>query len=152
MNIQSSINQMLGTAAIAAKLSPGLQEIGDKIKTSSAISKTEKKLKDITSKGEIGYDPETGEPMGNIISDDTDFKLYHALAAQKKALDQKAGSLGLKTTDWKEFGPDVMGMDEAQTLEINGLMQRNKVEALKKTREMIRDGQFGGKYYGNDKQ
>ena len=90
--------------------------------------------------------------MANIISDNTDFERYQALAAQKRALDQKAGSLGLKTTDWEEFGPEVMGMDEAQALEVRGLMQRNKVEALKKTQEIIRDGQFGGKNYGNDKQ
>lgn len=152
MSIQSSINQALGATAIAAKLSPQLQEFGDKIRTTSAINKTEKKLKDITSKGQIGYDTETGEAMANIISDDTDFEHYQALAAQKRALDQKAGSLGLKTTDWKEFGPEVMGMDEAQMLEVRGLMQRNKVDALKKTQEIIRDGQFGGKNYGNDKQ
>lgn len=151
MSIQSSINQALGTAAIAAKLSPGLQEFGDKIRTTSAINKTEKELKDITSKGQIGYDTKTGEAMANIISDDTNFARYQSLAAQKRALDQKAGSLGLKTTDWKEFGPEVMGMDEAQMLEVRGLMQRNKVDALKKTQEIIRDGQFGGKNYGNDK-
>ena len=151
MSIQSSINQTLGVAAIATKLSPQLQELGDKIRTTSAINKTEKKLKDITSKGQIGYDTETGEAMANIISDNTDFERYQALAAQKRALDQKAGSLGLKTTDWEEFGPEVMGMDEAQMLEVRGLMQRNKVDALKKTQENIRDYQFGGKNYGNDK-
>ena len=152
MSIQSSVNQALATAAIAAKVSPGLQEFGDKIRTTSAISKTEKELKDITLKGQIGYDTKTGEAMANIMSDNTDFARYQTLAAQKRALDQKADSLGLKTTDWKEFGPEVIGMDEAQTLEVRGLMQRNKVEALKKTQETIRDYQFGGKNYGNDKQ
>lgn len=152
MSIQSSINQTLGMAAIAAKLSPGLQEFGDKIRTTSAINKTEKELKDITLKGEIGYDTETGEPIANIISDDTDFAHYQALVAQKRELDQKASSFGLKTTDWEEFGPEVIGIDEAQTLEVCGLMQRNNVEALKKAQEFIRDYQFGGKYYGNNKQ
>ena len=152
MSIQSSINQTLGVAAIATKLSPQLQELGDKVRTSTELNRVERQLKKIASKGQIGYDTKTGETMANIISDKTDFERYQALAAQKRALDQKAGSLGLKTTDWKEFGPEVMGMDEAQTLEVRGLMQRNKVDALKKTQENIRDYQFGGKNYGNDKQ
>lgn len=148
MSIQSSINQALGATAIAAKLSPQLQELGEKIRTNTDISKTEKQLKDVTLSGQIAYNEE-GQPV-NIL-DDSQYEHYQALAAQKRALDQKAGSLGLKTTDWKEFGPDVMTMDEAQQLAARGLLQRDKVEALKKTKEAIRDGQFGGKNYGNDK-
>lgn len=148
MSIQSSINQALGATAIAAKLSPQLQEIGEKVRTNTDISKTEKQLKDVTLSGQIAYNEE-GQPV-NIL-DDSQYEHYQALAAQKRALDQKAGSLGLKTTDWKEFGPDVMTMDEAQQLATRGLLQRDKVEALKKTKEAIRDGQFGGKNYGNDK-
>lgn len=150
MSIQSSINQALGATAIAAKLSPQLQELGEKVRTNTDISKTEKQLKDVTLSGQIAYNEEEGQPV-NIL-DDSQYEHFQALAAQKRALDQKAGALGLKTTDWKEFGPDIMTMDEAQQLAKRGLLQRDKVAALKETKENIKDYQFGGKYYGNDKQ
>lgn len=150
MSIQSSINQTLGATAIAAKLSPQLQELGEKIRTNEAIGKTEKKLKDVTLKGQIAYDKD-GQPVGNIL-DDPELEHYQALAAQKRALDTKAGSLGLTTTDWKNFGPDVMSIDEAHSLELQGIIQRNKVEAMKNVKQEMRDYQFGGKNYGSNKQ
>ena len=147
MSIQSSINQALGATAIAAKLSPQLQELGEKVRTNTDISKTEKQLKDVTLSGQIAYNEE-GQPV-NIL-DDSQYEHFQALAAQKRALDQKAGALGLKTTDWKEFGPDIMTMDEAQQLAARGLLQRDKVAALKETKENMKDYQFGGMSYGND--
>lgn len=149
MSIQNSINQTLGATAIAAKLSPQLQELGEKIRTNTAIGKTEKQLKDVALSGQTEYNEEEDKYV-NIL-DDAQYERFLAFAAQKRALDQKAVALGLKTTDWKEFGPDVITMDEAQELDARGLLQRNKIDALKKTKEIMRDYQFGGKYYGSDK-
>ena len=44
MSIQSSVNQVLGTAAIATKLSPQLQELGEEVRTSSESNRVEKQL------------------------------------------------------------------------------------------------------------
>ena len=59
MSIQSSINQALGTAAIAAKLSPGLQELGDEVRTNTESKRVENQLKKIGSKGYVDYDPKS---------------------------------------------------------------------------------------------
>ena len=151
MSIQSSINQALGTAAIATKLSPGLQEFGEEIRTSSESNRVEEQLKKVASKGHIDYDPKTNDRY-TILDDENMFK-YLTLVEKKKMLDKKKSNLGLMPTDWKDFPPrDVITLDEAAYSESVGELQRVKVERIKEVKNKIRDSQFGGKNYGNDKQ
>ena len=150
MSIQSSINQALGTAAIATKLSPGLQEFGEEIRTSSESNRVEEQLKKVASKGHIDYDPKTNDRY-TILDDENMFK-YLTLVEKKKMLDKKKSNLGLMPTDWKDFPPrDVITLDEAAYSESVGELQRVKVERIKEVKNKIRDSQFGGKNYGNDK-
>ena len=67
-------------------------------------------------------------------------------------LDSKKMKLGLRPTGWNEFPGDALALDEAADLESIGELQREKVERIKKVRNKMRDSQFGGKNYGNDKQ
>ena len=151
MSIQSSINQALGTAAIATKLSPGLQEFGEEIRTNTESNRVETQLKKVASKGHIDYDPNTNDRY--TILDDENASKYFALIEKKKMLDKKKSNLGLMPTDWKEFPPrDVITLDEATYAESVGELQRENVERLKEVKNKIRDSQFGGKDYGNDKQ
>ena len=150
MSIQSSINQTLGVAAIATKLSPQLQELGEEVRTSSESKRVENQLKKIGSKGYVDYDPKTNDRY-TILDDENMFK-YLTLVEKKKMLDKKKSNLGLMPTDWREFPPrDVITLDEAAYSESIGELQREKVEKIKEVRNKIRDSQFGGKNYGNDK-
>ena len=55
-------------------------------------------------------------------------------------------------TSWGDFpSREVLALDEAADLESMGELQRVKVEAIKEVKNKIRDSQFGGKNYGNDK-
>lgn len=150
MSIQSSINQTLGVAAIATKLSPQLQELGDEVRTSTESKRVENKLKKIGSKGYVNYDPKTGDHYA-VLDDKNAFK-YQSLVEKKKMLDKKKRALGLMPTGWNEFPGDVLALDEAADLEEMGELQRVKVERIKEVKNKIRDSQFGGKDYGNDKQ
>ena len=152
MSIQSSINQALGTAAIATKLSPGLQEFGEEIRTSSESNRVEEQLKKVASKGHIDYDTQHPNDRYTILDDENMFK-YLTLVEKKKILDKKKSNLGLMPTDWKDFPPrDVITLDDAVYSESVGELQRESVERLKEVKNKIRDSQFGGKNYGNDKQ
>ena len=151
MSIQSSINQALGVAAIGTKLSPQLQELGEEVRTSSESNRVESQLKKVASKGHIDYDPKTNDRY-TILDDENMFK-YLTLVEKKKILDKKKSNLGLMPTDWREFPPrDVITLDEAAYSESVGELQRVKVERIKEVKNKIRDSQFGGKDYGNDKQ
>lgn len=150
MSIQSSINQTLGVAAIATKLSPQLQELGEEVRTSTASNRVENKLKKLASKGYVDYDPKTNERY-TILDDKNAFK-YESLVEKKKMLDTKKRGLGLMPTGWREFPSGAMALDEAADLEEIGQLQREKVEKLKEVKNKIRDSQFGGKNYGNNKQ
>ena len=152
MSIQSSVNQTLGTAAIAAKLSPELQELGEIARVNSESNKVESQLKKIASKGHFAYDAKKENDHYTILDDKNSFK-YLTLVERKKILDKKKSDLGLMSTDWKELPPkDVITLDEATDLEERGELQRESVERLRKVRNKIREYQFGGKNYGNDKQ
>ena len=151
MSIQSSINQALGTAAIGTKLSPQLQELGEEVRTNSESNRVESQLKKVASKGYVDYDPKTNDRY-TILDDENMFK-YLTLVEKKKMLDKKKSNLGLMPTDWREFPPrDVITLDEAAYSESVGELQRVKVEKIKEVKNKIRDSQFGGKNYGNDKQ
>ena len=151
MSIQSSINQTLGVAAIATKLSPQLQELGEEVRTSSESKRIENQLKKIGSKGYVDYDPKKDERY-TVLDDKNAFK-YQSLVAKKKMLDKKKMDLGLMPTSWGDFpSREVLALDEAADLESMGELQRVKVERIKKVKNKIRDSQFGGKDYGNDKQ
>ena len=149
MSIQSSINQTLGTAAIATKLSPGLQEFGEEIRTSSESNRIEEQLKKLASKGDVDYDPKKDERLA-VLDDKNAFK-YQSLVAKKEMLDSKKMKLGLMPTGWDEFPREVLALDEAADLESMGLVQRVKVESIKEVKKKIRSKQFGGKNYGNNK-
>ena len=150
MSIQSSINQTLGVAAIATKLSPQLQELGEEVRTSSESKRIENQLKKIGSKGYVDYDPKNNERY-TVLDDKNAFK-YQSLVAKKKMLDKKKMDLGLMPTSWGDFpSREVLALDEAADLESMGELQRVKVEAIKEVKNKIRDSQFGGKNYGNDK-
>ena len=150
MSIQSSINQTLGVAAIATKLSPQLQELGEEVRTSSESKRIENQLKKIGSKGYFDYDPKTDERY-TVLDDKNAFK-YQSLVAKKKMLDKKKMDLGLMPTSWGDFpSREVLALDEAADLESMGELQRVKVEAIKEVKNKIRDSQFGGKNYGSDK-
>ena len=151
MSIQSNINQALGATAIAARLSPQLQEFGDKIRTNTESARVESQLKKIASKGYVDFDPKTYDRYTILDYDENMFK-YLALVEKKKMLDKKKSNLGLKPTYWKGISPNVLTLDEAAELESIGELQRVKVEKIKEVRNKIRDSQFGGKNYGNDKQ
>ena len=152
MSIQSSINQTLGVAAIATKLSPQLQELGEEVRTSSESKRVETQLKKVASKGHIDYDTQHPNDRYTILDDRNAFK-YQSLVEKKKMLDTKKRNLGLMPTDWGDFPPrDVITLDEATYSEEAGELQREKVERIKKVRNKMRDSQFGGKNYGNDKQ
>ena len=71
---------------------------------------------------------------------------------KKKMLDKKKSGLGLMPTGWREFPRGALALDEAADLEEMGELQRVKVEAIKEVRNKMRDSQFGGKNYGNNKQ
>lgn len=151
MSIQSSINQTLGTAAIAAKLSPQLQELGDEVRTNTESNRVETQLKKVASKGHIDYDPEHPNDRYTILDDENSYK-YLTLIEKKEMLDKKKRGLGLMPTDWRDFPPrDVITLDEATYSESVGELQREKVERIKEVRNKMRDSQFGGKNYGNDK-
>ena len=150
MSIQSSINQTLGVAAIATKLSPQLQELGDEVRTSTESNRVESQLKKLASKGYVDYDPKTDERFA-VLDDKNAFK-YLSLAEKKKMLDSKKMKLGLIPTGWNEFPRDALALDEAAELESVGELQRENVERLKEVKKKMRDSQFGGKNYGNDKQ
>ena len=150
MSIQSSINQALGATAIAAKLSPQLQEFGEEVRTNTESNRVESQLKKVASQGHIDYDPKTNDRY-TILDDENMFK-YFTLIEKKKMLDKKKSNLGLMPTDWREFPPrDVITLDEATYSESIGELQREKVEKIKEVRNKIRDSQFGGKNYGSDK-
>lgn len=150
MSIQSNINQTLGVAAIATKLSPQLQELGEEVRTSSESKRIENQLKKIGSKGYVDYDPKKDERY-TVLDDKNAFK-YQSLVAKKKMLDKKKRDLGLMPTSWGDFpSREVLALDEAADLESMGELQRVKVEAIKEVKNKIRDSQFGGKNYGNDK-
>ena len=151
MSIQSSINQALGVAAIGTKLSPQLQELGEEVRTSSESNRVEEQLKKVASKGYVDYDPKNPNDRYTILDDENMFK-YLTLVEKKKMLDKKKSNLGLMPTDWKDFPPkDVITLDEATYSESVGELQREKVEKIKEVRNKIRDSQFGGKNYGNNK-
>ena len=150
MSIQSSINQALGTAAIAAKLSPQLQELGDEVRTNTESNRVETQLKKVASKGHIDYDPNTNDRY-TILDDENSYK-YLTLIEKKKMLDKKKSDLGLMPTDWNEFSPrDVITLDEATYSESVGELQRENVERLKEVKKKMRSKQFGGENYGNNK-
>ena len=150
MSIQSNINQALGVAAIGTKLSPQLQELGEEVRTNSESNRVESQLKKVASKGYVDYDPKTNDHY-TILDDENMFK-YLTLVEKKKMLDKKKSNLGLMPTDWGEFPPrDVITLDEAAYSESVGELQRVKVERIKEVKNKIRDSQFGGKNYGNDK-
>ena len=151
MSIQSSINQTLGVAAIATKLSPQLQELGDQVRTSTESKRVENQLKKIASKGYVDYDTKHPDNRYMVLDDKNAFK-YQSLVGKKKMLDSKKMNLGLMPTGWREFPRDTLALDEAAELEEIGELQRIKVERIKEVRNNIRDSQFGGKNYGNDKQ
>ena len=152
MSIQSSINQTLGVAAIATKLSPQLQELGEEARTNTESKRVENQLKKVASKGYVDYDPKNPNDRYTILDDENMFK-YLTLVEKKKMLDKKKSNLGLMPTSWEDFPPrDVITLDEAAELEEAGEIQREKVERIKKVRNKMRDSQFGGKNYGNDKQ
>lgn len=151
MSIQSSINQTLGVTAIATKLSPQLQELGEEVRTSTESNKVERQLKKVASKGYVDYDPNTNDRY-TILDDKNMFK-YLTLVEKKKMLDKKKSNLGLMPTDWKEFPPrDGITLDGAAELEEIGELQREKVEKLKEVKKKMRSSQFGGENYGNNKQ
>ena len=151
MSIQSNINQALGVAAIGTKLSPQLQELGEEVRTNTESARVESQLKKLASKGYVDYDPKTNDRY-TILDDENMFK-YLTLVEKKKMLDKKKSNLGLMPTDWREFPPrDVITLDEATYSESVGELQREKVEKIKEVRNKIRDSQFGGKNYGNNKQ
>lgn len=151
MSIQSSINQTLGTAAIAAKLSPELQELGEVARVNSESNRVERQLKKVASKGYFAYD-KSGNDHYTILDDKNLYK-YLTLIEKKGILDKKKSALGLMSTDWKELPPkDVIALDDATYLEEIGELQRESVKRLREVRNKIREYQFGGKNYGNDKQ
>ena len=150
MSIQSSINQTLGVAAIATKLSPQLQELGDEVRTSSESARVEKQLKKLASKGYVDYDPKKGDRLA-VLDEKNAFK-YQSLVEKKKMLDSKKMKLGLRPTGWNKFPGDALALDEAADLESVGELQREKVERLKEVKKKMRSKQFGGENYGNDKQ
>ena len=151
MSIQSSVNQVLGTTAIATKLSPQLQELGEEVRTNTESNRVEKKKKKVASKGHIDYDPKTNDRY-TILDDENAYK-YLTLIEKKKMLDKKKRGLGLMPTNWNEFSPkDVITLDEATYSESVGELQREKVERLKEVKKKMRSKQFGGENYGNDKQ
>lgn len=150
MSIQSSINQTLGATAIATKLYPELQEIGERIRTERNLHKTEGQIEKILSKGQPTWSTESGEPTGKIL-DENQIDTYDLLKKQQREQYYKALGLGANV-DFKDFGPAPIGWEEAQQAEAMGLIQRNKVEAMKSAKQELRDWTFGGKYYGNDKQ
>ena len=151
MSIQSSINQTLGVAAIATKLSPQLQELGDEVRTNTESNRVERQLKKLASKGDVDYDPKNDKRFA-VLDDKNAFK-YLSLVEKKKMIDKKKRNLGLMPTDWREFPPrDVITLDEAAYSESVGELQRVKVERIKEVKNKMRDSQFGGKDYGNDKQ
>ena len=153
MSIQSSINQTLGVAAIATKLSPQLQELGEEVRTTSESKRVENQLKKVASKGHIDYDPTSKKDDFYTILDDKNAYKYLALVEKKNMLNKKMSNLGLMPTDWRELPPkDVITLDEATYAESVGELQRVNVERLKEVRNKIREYQFGGKNYGNDKQ
>ena len=153
MSIQNSINQTLGVAAVAAKLSPQLQELGEVARTTSESNRVERQLKKVASKGHIDYDTTSKHDDVYTILDDKDVTKYYSLLAKKEMLDEKKRSLGLRSTDWKELPPrDVLTYEDAADLEEKGDLQRINVERLKEIRNKVREYQFGGKNYGNDKQ
>ena len=150
MSIQSSINQALGATAIAAKLSPQLQELGDEVRTNTESNRVETQLKKVASKGHIDYDPNTNDRY-TILDDENAYK-YLTLIEKKKMLDKKKSGLGLIPTDWREFSPrDVITLDEAAYSESVGELQRENVERLKEVKKKMRSKQFGGENYGNNK-
>ena len=152
MSIQSSVNQALGTAAIAAKLSPTLQELGEEVRVKTESNKVDNQLKKLASKGYVDYDPKTNERY--TVLDDTKkaFK-YSALINKKGMLDEKKIGLGLTPSGWVDFPPrEVLALDEAEELESIGELQREKVEKLKEVKKKMRSSQFGGENYGNNKQ
>ena len=150
MSIQSSINQALGATAIAAKLSPQLQEFGDEVRTNTESNKVESQLKKLASKGNVDKKKKTNERFA-VLDDENAFK-YLRKDEKKKMLDKKKRGLGLMPTGWNEFPRDALALDEAADLEGMGMIQREKVEKLKEVKNKIRDSQFGGKNYGNNKQ
>ena len=150
MSIQSSINQALGVAAIGTKLSPQLQELGEEVRTNTESNRVESQLKKLASKGDVDYDPKKDEHIA-VLDDKNAFK-YQSLVGKKKMLDKKKMDLGLRPTGWNDFPREVLALDEAADLEEMGELQRVKVERIKEVKNKIRDSQFGGKNYGNDKQ
>ena len=150
MSIQSNINQALGVAAIGTKLSPQLQELGEEVRTNTESARVESQLKKLASKGYVDYDPKTNDRY-TILDDENAFK-YLSLVEKKKMLDKKKRDLGLMSTGWRELPRDALALDEAADLESIGELQREKVEKIKEVRNKIRDSQFGGKNYGNNKQ
>lgn len=86
-----------------------------------------------------------------VLNDKNAFK-YQSLVGKKKMLDSKKRNLGLMPTGWREFPRETLALDEAAELEEAGELQRVKVERIKEVKNKIRDSQFGGKDYGNDKQ
>ena len=151
MSIQSSVNQTLGVAAIATKLSPQLQELGDEVRTSTESNRVESQLKKLASKSYYtDYDPKTGAQVA-VLDDEDAFK-YLSLVEKKKMLNKKKMDLGLTPTGWDEFPSEALAPDEAADLEEMGKLQRVKVERIKEVKKKIRDSQFGGENYGNDKQ
>ena len=151
MSIQSSVNQVLGTAAIATKLSPQLQELGEEVRTNTESKRVENQLKKIASKGYVDYDTKHPDDRYMVLDDKNAFK-YQSLVRKKKILDSKKMNLGLMPTGWREFPRDTLALDEAAELEEIGELQRVKVERIKEVKNKMRDSQFGGKNYGNDKQ
>lgn len=150
MSIQSSINQTLGATAIAAKLSPQLQEFGEKIRTEDALHRTEGKIKKILHEGTPTWSTETGEHTGQIL-EDNQLGAYGILRKQQREQYYKALGLGANV-NFEDFGSEPMSWNEAQQEEYMGLIQRDGVEDLKRTKEIMRDYQFGGIYYGDDEQ
>ena len=150
MSIQSSVNQVLGTAAIATKLSPQLQELGEEVRTSTESNRVERQLKKLASKGYVDYDTKRPDDRYMVLDDKNAFK-YQSLVEKKKMLDKKKMNLGLMPTGWREFPSDTLALDEAAELEEIGELQRVKVERIKEVRNKMRDSQFGGKDYGNNK-
>ena len=150
MSIQSSINQTLGVAAIATKLSPQLQELGDEVRTSTESNRVERQLKKIASKGYVDYDPKNDERY--IVLDHKNAFKYDSLVGKKRMLDKKKRALGLTPIGFRELPGNSLALDEAADLEEAGELQRVKVERIKEVKNKIRDSQFGGKNYGNDKQ
>ncbi len=150
MSIQNSVNQVLGTAAIATKLSPQLQELGEEVRTSTESNRVDKQLKKLASKGYVDYDPEKKDRY--IVLDSKNMFKYDSLIEKKRMLNNKKRALGLVPTYFRELPSHTLGPDEAADLEEEGILQRESVERLKEVKNKMRDSQFGGKNYGKDKQ